>query len=72
MCRKCQVLFQKYMGGFISQFFFFKKTAAENHCLLVETYRDYSPSLSMCEKRFQHFSNNDFDVEDKEHENHSS
>ena len=46
-------------------FFNLKKSAAETHRLLVETYGDAALSERNC-REFQKFKNGEFDVEDKE------
>lgn len=43
-----------------------KKSAAECHRLLSETYPEHSISNSVCKKWFARFKSGDFDVEDKE------
>ncbi|EFN77431.1 hypothetical protein EAI_13541, partial [Harpegnathos saltator] len=45
---------------------FQKKSAAETHRILVETYGDYALLETTCRDWFRRFKNNDFDVEDKE------
>ena len=47
-------------------FFNFKKSAAETHRLLVETYCEAAFSERSCRGRFQKFKNSEFDIEDKE------
>lgn len=42
-----------------------KKTAAESHRILCETYGECAPSKSMCEKWFQCFKDGDFNMEEK-------
>lgn len=46
--------------------FHLKKSAAESHRLLSETYGDYTPSVKTCESWFRRFKNGDYDIEDKE------
>jgi histone-lysine N-methyltransferase SETMAR len=46
--------------------FFSKKTFAESHRLLVETYGEYALSRTQCYEWFQHFKSGDFEVSDKE------
>ena len=43
-----------------------KKSAAEAHTILVETYSDHALSETTCKDWFRHFKNNDFDAEGKE------
>ena len=42
-----------------------KKTAAEAHRILEETYSDYSLSETTCRDWFGCFKNNDFDIEER-------
>lgn len=44
-----------------------KKSAAEAHRILCETYADSAPSKSTCEFWFRRFKTGNFEVEDKEH-----
>ena len=46
-------------------FFNLKKSAAEAHRLLVETYGEVALSVTSCREWFQKFKNGKFDVEDK-------
>lgn len=46
--------------------FFHKKSAAESHRLLVETYGEHALSHSQCYEWFQRFKNGVFDINDKE------
>ena len=59
-----QVIFdyscQPYFTSFIQ-----KKSAAEAHRILVETYSDHTLLDTTCRDWFKHFKN-DLDVEDKE------
>lgn len=48
-------------------FFFSKKSDGEIHDLLVEAYKEYSSSASMCEKWIKRFKSNDYDLDDEEH-----
>ncbi|EFN89521.1 hypothetical protein EAI_13198, partial [Harpegnathos saltator] len=41
-----------------------KKSAAEVHRILVETYCDHALSEATCRNWFRRLKNNDFDVED--------
>ena len=43
-----------------------KKSVAETHLLLVETYGEAALSKSSCCKWFQKFKNGEFNIEDKE------
>ncbi|GBP06733.1 Mariner Mos1 transposase [Eumeta japonica] len=55
-----------YLQGILLHYFIQKKSAAEAHRILVETYDDNALSDMRCRNWFQHFKNNDFEVEDKE------
>ena len=55
-----------YLRGILLYYFIQKKSAAEAHRILVETYGDHALSKTTCRDRFRRFRNNDFDVEDKE------
>ena len=46
-------------------FFNLKKSAAEAHRLLVETYSEAALSEKSCREWFQKFKNSEFDIEDK-------
>lgn len=45
-----------------------KKSAAESHRMLCETYGEHAPSISTCEYWFRRFKSGDFDTDDKERE----
>ena len=45
---------------------FLKKSAAETHRILVETFGDHALSETTCRDWFRRFKNNNFGVEDKE------
>ena len=47
-------------------YFDLKKTAAETHRLISETYGEQAPSERTCREWFQRFRSGDFSVEDKE------
>ena len=47
-------------------FFNLKKSAAEAHRLLVQTYDEAALSKRSCRKWFQKFKNGEFDIKDKE------
>ena len=47
-----------------------KKSDAESHRLLSETYGDYTRSTKTCEYWFRRFQNDDLDTEDKERLGH--
>ena len=47
--------------------FHLKKIAAESYRLLEEAYGEHAPSQKICERWFQRFKIEDFDVADKEH-----
>lgn len=55
-----------YLRGILLHYFLQKKSAAEAHRILVETYADHALSEATCRNWFRRFKNNDFDVEDKE------
>jgi len=42
-----------------------KKTAAESHRILIETYGDVAPSIKTCEYWFRRFKSGDFNVNDE-------
>lgn len=58
---------RRHLREVLLHYFFLKKSAAESHRLLVEAYKEHAPSISMCEKWFKRFRNNDFDLDDKKH-----
>ena len=55
-----------YLRGILQHSFIQKKSAAEAHRILVETYGDHALSETTCRDWFRRFKNKDFDVEDKE------
>ncbi|GBP50526.1 Mariner Mos1 transposase [Eumeta japonica] len=55
-----------YLQGVLLHYFIQKKSAAEAHRILVETYGDNALSDTTCRDWFRHFKNNDFELEDKE------
>jgi len=55
----------KKSRGTLLHYFIQKKSAAETHRILVETY--HALSETTCRDWFRRSKNNDFDVEDKEH-----
>ena len=57
-----------YLQGILLHYFIQKKSAAEAHRILVEAYSDHALLETTCRHCFRCFKNNDFDVEDKEHE----
>ncbi|EFN78223.1 Histone-lysine N-methyltransferase SETMAR, partial [Harpegnathos saltator] len=57
---------KEYLQEILLHYFFQKKSAAEAHRILVETYSDHALSETTCRDWFRRFKNNDFDVEDKE------
>jgi len=57
---------KEYLRGILLHYFILKKSAAEVHRILVETYGDHALSETTCRDWFRRFKNNDFDVEDKE------
>jgi len=56
---------KEYLRGILLHYFFQKKSAAETHKILVETYGDYALSETVCKDCFRRFKNNDFDIKDK-------
>jgi len=57
---------KQHLRGVLLFFFNSKKSAAESHRLLLETYGDYTPSIKTCEYWFRRFKSGNFDTEDKE------
>ena len=55
---------KRHLRGLLIYFFNLKKSAAEVHQLLVETYGEAALSGRSCE-RFQKFKNGKFDIVDK-------
>lgn len=55
-----------FLRGILLHCFIQKKSAAEAHRILVETYGDNALSNTTCRDWFRRFKNNDFDLEDKE------
>ena len=55
-----------FFRGVLLFLFDTKKTAAEAHRLLLDTYGDQAPSRSSCFNWFQRFQSGDFDLKDKE------
>ncbi|KAG5318377.1 MOS1T transposase, partial [Pseudoatta argentina] len=51
--------------GILLHYFIQKKSAAEAHRILVQTYGDNALSDTTCRDWFQRFNNNDFELEDK-------
>jgi len=58
---------KEYLQGILLYYFISKKSAAEAHRILVETYSDYTLSETTDVDWFKRFKNNDFDIKDKEH-----
>ena len=56
---------KRYLRELLIYFFNLKKSAAEVHRLLIETYGEAALSERSCEW-FQKFKNDEFDIEDKE------
>ncbi|KAG5325394.1 MOS1T transposase, partial [Pseudoatta argentina] len=54
-----------YLRGILLHYFIQKKTAAEAHRILVQTYGDNALSDTTCRDWFRRFKNNDFELEDK-------
>lgn len=55
-----------FFRGALLLLFDFKKTAAEAHRMLSETYGEQAPSERSCREWFQRFKSGDFGLEDKE------
>ncbi|KAG5327738.1 MOS1T transposase, partial [Pseudoatta argentina] len=55
-----------YLRGILLHYFIKKKSAAETHRILVQTYDDNALSDTTCRDWFRRFKNNDFELEDKE------
>ncbi|KAG5327387.1 MOS1T transposase, partial [Pseudoatta argentina] len=55
-----------YLRGILLHYFIQKKSAAEAHRILVQTYGDNALSDTTCRDWFRRFKNNDFELEDKE------
>ncbi|KAG5318199.1 MOS1T transposase, partial [Pseudoatta argentina] len=55
-----------YLRGILLHYFIQKKSAAEAHRILVQTYDDDALSNTTCRDWFRRFKNNDFELEDKE------
>jgi len=55
-----------FLRGILLHYFIQKKSAAEAHRILVETYGDNALSDTTCRDWFRRFKNNDFELEDKE------
>ncbi|KAG5322328.1 MOS1T transposase, partial [Pseudoatta argentina] len=55
-----------YLRGILLPYFIQKKSAAEAHRILVQTYDDNALSDTACRDWFRRFKNNDFELEDKE------
>ncbi|KAG5325554.1 ASH1 methyltransferase, partial [Pseudoatta argentina] len=55
-----------YLRGILLPYFIQKKSAAEAHRILVQTYGDNALSATTCRDWFRRFKNNDFQLEDKE------
>ena len=57
---------KRHLRELLIYFFNLKKSAAEAHRLLVETYSEAALSERSCHEWFQKFMNGEFDIEDKE------
>ena len=55
----------EYLRAILLHYFIQKKSAAEEHRILVETYKEHALSETTCIDWFRHFKNNDFDLGDK-------
>ena len=62
----CHVPEKRYLRGGLLLLFHWKKTAAESHQILVESYGEHALHESQCRKWFQRFKSGDFDLNDKE------
>ncbi|KAG5318318.1 MOS1T transposase, partial [Pseudoatta argentina] len=61
-----ELLLLLYLQGILLHYFIQKKSAAEAHRILVQTYDDNALSDTTCTDWFRRFKNNDFELEDKE------
>ena len=57
---------KRHLRELLIYFFNLKKSAAEAHRLLVETYSEAALSERSCREWFQKFKNGEFYIEDKE------
>ena len=57
---------KRHLQELLIYFFNLKKSAAEAHRFLVETYGEAASSERSCREWFQKFKNGEFDIEDKE------
>ena len=57
---------KRHLRELLIYFLNFKKSAAEAHRLLIETYGEAVLSERSCRVWFQKFKNGEFDIEDKE------
>ena len=57
---------KEYLRGILLHYFIQKKSAAEAHRILVETYGEHALSKTTCRDWFRRFKNDDFDLQDKE------
>ena len=57
---------KRHFQELLIYFFNLKKSTAEVHRLLVETYGEAALSERSCRERFQKFKDREFDIEDKE------
>ncbi|CAK9812396.1 Mariner Mos1 transposase [Anthophora quadrimaculata] len=55
-----------YLRGILLHYFIQKKSAAEAHRILVETYGDHALSERTCRDWFNRFKNDDFHIQDRE------
>ncbi|KAG5327160.1 MOS1T transposase, partial [Pseudoatta argentina] len=55
-----------HLRGILLHYFIQKKSAAEAHRIIVQTYDDNALSDTTCRDWFRRFKNNDFELEDKE------
>ena len=55
-----------FLRGVLLHYFNMKKTAAENHRILVEVYGEHALSERTCQKWFSRFKSGDFGLEDEE------
>ena len=57
---------KRHLRELLIYFFNLKKSAAEAHRFLLETYGEAALSERSCREWFQKFKNGEFDIEDKE------
>lgn len=61
---------KQHLREILLHYYISKKTAAENHRILVATYGKYALSETTCRDWFRRFKSGDFDTDDKERSGH--